>query len=69
MIWIRTKEELEKILEKFPYEKQLWNSRNPWDKLEALYFLELMGYAFAPRLICKLLAEIDQHVCKEGGYV
>ncbi|MEM3829516.1 MAG: hypothetical protein QXP36_09935 [Conexivisphaerales archaeon] len=50
MIWIRSKEELEKILEKFPYEKQLWNSRNPWDKLEALYFLELMGYAFAPKL-------------------
>jgi hypothetical protein len=68
MMWIRSRKELEEVLEKFPYEKQLWHSRNPWDKLEALYFLELMGYAFTPRLICRLLREIDEKVCREGGY-
>jgi hypothetical protein len=62
---IKTRKELERVLESFPYERILFNSHSVWNKLEALYLLELMGFAFSKKLLCELLREWGEAACRE----
>jgi hypothetical protein len=65
MKWVKTRRELEELIEKREYVKLLWRSRSVWNKLEALYFLELEGYAFTNEVLCEVLKEMGEAACRE----
>jgi len=65
MKWVKSREELMRLIEGREYVRLLWHSKSVWNKLEALYFLELEGYAFTNEVLCELLREIGEVACRE----
>jgi len=65
MRWLKTREDFEKALERDEYARRLWCSKSVWNKLEALWQLEIAGYAFANELLCQLLREIGEKACEK----
>jgi hypothetical protein len=65
MKWVKSRAELEELIEKREYVRLLWHSKSIWNKLEALYFLELEGYAFTNEVLCEVLRELGEVACLE----
>jgi hypothetical protein len=65
MKWVKSREELEELIERREYVRLLWHSKSVWNKLEALYFLELEGYAFTNEVLCEVLRELGETACRE----
>jgi len=65
MKWVKSREELVRLIESREYVRLLWHSKSVWNKLEALYFLELEGYAFTNEVLCEVLKEVGEAACRE----